>query len=323
MSNQTEQTIQAPTPIFWTEKAWEGIFWKLVSCACFASINGVVRYLSGGGSLGHEVALPSSVILFFQNIVGTLLLLPIVKMNFRQIKFTRYPKTHFLRVIAAVLGVSLWYLTLESMPIAQGVALSFTGPVFTIIGARLLLGEVVGVQRTFAIFLSMVGAFVISRPDIALSSKNAANGLIILLPLASAITLAWNKLLTRQLASKGESPELLATYLLLGMVPVSLIPALYEWATPSISHWPWLLLLGLLAVMAHVSFGKAYALAEVTFLTTFGFSKFLFSTLIGYIFFVEIPARSLWIGMSIISISVLLLAYKVSFSTIVNYLKAK
>jgi drug/metabolite transporter (DMT)-like permease len=319
MTNHSEPSaLQVSAPIFWTDKAWEGVFWKLLSCACFASINGVVRYLSGGGSLAHEVSLPTNVILFLQNIIGTLLLLPFVKASFRQIKVTQYPKIHLLRVISAVVGVSLWYLTLKKMPLAQGVALSFTGPVFTVMGARLLLGETVGTQRMFAILLSLVGAFIITRPDLAFRGDPAAGGWVIVLPLGSAIALVWNKLLTRKLAHKGESPELLAVYLLLGMAPISLIPALYEWMTPSLSHWPWLLLLGLLAATAHVSFGKAYALAEVTFLTTFGFSKFLFSTIIGYFFFLEIPSRPLWIGMVIIGVSVLLLSYKISLYSMAN-----
>lgn len=295
------------------QSAWEGAAWKIFSCACFAGINGIVRYLGGGGSLAPEIHLPTNVIMFFQNVFGTLFLLPFFLNQGQVSLLTRHINLHLIRVFSAVLGIALWYFTLKHMPIAIGVALTFTGPVFTIIGAKLLLGEKLGGQRFLAIVLSLVGAFIISRPDHALFGKGATLGLLVLLPLGSALALAWNKLLTRKLAQKGETPESLATYLLLLMAPVSLLLALPEWVTPSVSHWPWLILMGLLGAAAHISFGKAYKCAEVVFLTPFGFSKFLFSTLIGYCCFLEIPSASLWVGMLVIGISIFLLAYQIPF----------
>lgn len=289
--------------------AWEGALWKILSCACFAAINGIVRYLGGGGSLAPEVHLPTNVILFFQNVFGTLFLLPFF-LNQGQVNLvTRHFNWHLVRAFSAVLGIALWYFTLKHMPIAIGLALSFTGPVFTVIGAKILLGERVNTQRALAIVLSLLGAFIISRPDHALFNKGSTLGLLALLPLGFALALAWNKLLTRKLAQKGETPESLATYLLLLMAPISLLIALPEWVTPSLSHWPWLILMGLLGALAHISFGKAYKCAEVVFLTPFGFSKFLFSTLIGYCCFLEIPSYSLWLGILVIGMSIFLLAY--------------
>jgi len=316
--------LQSTASVLRISPLWQGVLWKLLSCACFAGINGIVRYLNGGGQSAIETPLPSSVILFFQNVFGTILLLPFVIRSSRVCdnRKTLYPQTHLMRILAAVLGVLLWYLALQRMTIAEAVALSFTGPIFTVMGARMLLGELLGKQRIWAVILSLVGAFVISRPDLVLGGNTTAGfSWAICLPLGSAIALAWNKLLTRKLANLGENPKRLALYLLLGMAPISYIPALYEWTTPSFSHWQWLVCLGVLASLAHVSFGKAYALAEVTFLTPFGFSKFIFSTLIGYGVFLEVPCRSLWLGMAIISLSIFLLMEKMSLSVIARWFR--
>lgn len=302
-------------PPLGVSSAWVGAYWKLFSCACFAGINGVVRYCSGG--TGAEIeALPVPILMFFQNLFGTLLLLPwVLKMGGIETLKTKHPFIHFVRVITAVAGVYLWYLTLQTMPLAEGVALTFTGPIFTIIGAFFLLQERLSLERLLAIILSLTGAFIISRPDIPFRGGNHPIGLAALLPLGSALVLAWNKLLTRRLATRGETPESLAIYLLILMAPVSLIPALYEWTTPTLNQWPWLILLGLLASAAHLSFAKAYKLAEVTFLTPFGFSKFLFSTLVGYIAFAELPTQwTVWLGISVIFLSIVLLAYKRPFA---------
>ena len=54
-----------------------GIFWKITSCACFAAINGVIKLLT--------VDLPVNNILFWQNFLAILFLLPffIKKPSFR------------------------------------------------------------------------------------------------------------------------------------------------------------------------------------------------------------------------------------------------
>jgi len=300
----------------WFPAEWQGAFWKVVSCACFAVINGIVRYWSGGtGEAGIEV-LPVNVMMFFQNVFGALLLLPwLMKFKLREFKI-RYPVMHLIRVVTAVGGIYLWYLSLKYMPIAEGVALSFTGPILTVIGARFFLGEKISFQRLIAIALSISGAIMISRPIFSLENSQLF-GFVALLPICSALFIAFNKLLTRQLAMLGETPTALASYLLILMIPVSLFPAVFDWITPSAHHWPWLILLGLLAASAHLSFGKAYQLAEVTFLTPFGFTKFFLSTLVGFFAFSEIPSSwSLWIGTFIIFTSILLLGYKIPLYSI-------
>lgn len=301
---QTFKSFSLPNAKF----SWTAACWQMLSCACFACINGVVRYLGGGGSLAPEIPLSPHMILFFQNIFGTLCLLPLLMNPSRHSLLPQKNYvTHFLRILSGVLGVILWYFALQQMPIAMGLALTFTGPVFTIIGSRLLLGEAIGGKRGIAILLSLMGAFIISRPDRAFASNSLNLGFAVLLPVGSAMALVVSKLLTRQLASKGETAESLATYLLLLMTPVSLLIALPEWQAPQLAHFPWLIGLGLLAACAHVSFGKAYAKAEVTALMPFGFSKFLFSSLIGYFCFLEIPTLSLIFGLIFTSFSILLL----------------
>jgi drug/metabolite transporter (DMT)-like permease len=77
----------------------------------------------------------------------------------------------------------------------------------------------------------------------------------------------------------------------------------------------------LLAALAHFSFAQAFQMADVTFLTPFGFSKFFLSALIGYLAFAELSTSlGLWLGAAIIGVSILLLSYemplkrKVAFS---------
>jgi len=297
-------------------RLFEGALWKIFSMACFAGINGVVRYLSGGAGPEEGPHLPVNVIMFFQNVIGMLFLLPwTLKSELGTLK-TAFPVLHFARVLTAVVGVYLWYLSLAVMPIAEGVALSFTGPIFTVIAAWFVLNEGLGLQRFIAIAICLVGAFFITRPDIPLLGGDHPIGIYAVFPISSAVFLAISKLATRKLATLGEKPSTLATYLLIFMTPASLLLAIFEWQTPTWTDMGWLTLLGFLAALAHLSFARAFALADVTFLTPFGFTKFLMSALVGYLAFAELSKNmGLWLGSALIAISILLISYELPFKS--------
>lgn len=289
---------------------WQGVIWKLLACLFFASINGIVRHISGG--TGQEISpLPSAVITFWQNLFGCFIILPwALKDGLKSLK-TKYPRLQTIRIAAAVLGVVLWYMSLAHMTIAEAVALGFTGPIFSVIGARLYLNERLGIIRLMGIGVGFVGAFIILRPDQALWGSEATYQWYVFLPLFSAIAIAISKLASRKLGAHGENPKVMTLTLLFFMSPCALVPALFEWTWPTFQQFLWLGLLGLFSMAAHYSTAKAYQLAEVVFLTPFGFARLLFSALIGFIAFAEIPtSHSLWIGATIIVVSSIFLSYE-------------
>ena len=280
-----------------------GLFWKLVSCFAFAGVNAVVRYLTGGAGVINK-PLPSEVIVFFQNIFGFLVLAPFMLKNGVGTFKTSWPFLHSLRIIIAVIGVISLYYAFAHMPMAQAVALQFTGPIFAVIGARIYLKEKMGFYRILGVILGLLGAFIISRPDRALIGADNSFSWLFLIPLLSALAFAGVKILNRKLSLKGESAELLTTYLLFFMVPASAIPALAKWVSPDLFSLKFLILLGLLGSLAHYSMAKALSFADVTFLTPFGFARIMFTAFLGYVLYAELPTNAnLWIGFLIIMIS--------------------
>jgi drug/metabolite transporter (DMT)-like permease len=286
---------------------WQGAIWKILACFFFAANNGVVKLLSQASAAGP--ALSSYQIAFLQNFIGFIIMLPFILPKGKQKLKIVYPSLHFYRVLTAVAGIVLWYMALSHMQMAEAVALSFTGPIFTVIGAHFYLRERIGFYRSIGIILGILGAFVITRPDRALwGGGESSLSWIVLLPLGSAIGLAAAKLFGRELGAKGESAENLTFYLLLFMAPLSLIPALAVWIMPAPEQWYWVILLGALSASAHYSTSHAYKAAEVTFLAPFGFARLMFTAAIGFVAFAEIPnSLSLWIGTGVIIIGTLCL----------------
>ena len=292
---------------------WQGAIWKILACFFFAANNGVVKLLSQASAAGP--ALSSYQIAFLQNFIGFIIMLPFILPRGKQKLKIVYPSLHFYRVLTAVAGIVLWYMALSHMQMAEAVALSFTGPIFTVIGARFYLRERIGFYRSIGIILGILGAFIITRPDRALWGGESSLSWIVLLPLGSAVGLAAAKLLGRELGTKGESAQNLTFYLLLFMAPVSLIPALALWIMPASEQWYWVILLGALSASAHYSTSHAYKVAEVTFLAPFGFARLMFTAAIGFVAFAEIPnSLSLWIWTGVIIIGTLCLTLEKKFS---------
>ncbi len=291
----------------------KGVFWKIMACFGFAAVNTFVRYLTGGAG-GVAQPLPASVVVLFQNIFGCLVMLPFVLKDGLENLKTKLPMTHAARVISAVFGIIALYTAFSKMPMAQVVALQFTGPIFTVIGARLYLKERVGVMRLLGIVIGMGGAFILTRPDKAFSGEMPlSESLIVFLPMISACLFVIAKLCARNLGARGEKPQLLALYLLFFMIPVSGAYAASEWVTPQWSQIAMLFALGACGCLAHFATAKAYTYSEVLFLTPFGFTRLILTATLGYCLFGEFPKNEgIWIAIACIITSVMVITWSES-----------
>jgi drug/metabolite transporter (DMT)-like permease len=295
--------------------AWQGALWKMLGCLFFALINVMIRGMTGGAESAWIPLTPlsSSQLAFVQNFFGSLIMLPLVwgsgKLSFK----TAFPVSHSVRIILAVIGLICWYSALRYMSLNYAVTLSFLAPVFTVIGSRYFLGEAFTPLRVIAVTCSIAGSFVLTRPDLALRE---GTGLLVdlgwaaVLPMISALAWAGHKVVSSMLAKKGESATQMTLFLLLFMAPVTLIPALYDWQPLEPSYIFALLLIAVLAIAAHMAWARAFALADVTYLTPFGFARLFFSSVLSYWLFAELPAlgEGFALGASLILVSLLVLA---------------
>ena len=283
---------------------WWGAFLKVMACVFFSITNTLIRGIS---SFHHEGGpLPFFEVAFLQNVIGMIWVAPWLTRNVFQKSFDQ-KNIHGLRVALSVLGVSFWYATLSLMPVAESVALSFTAPIFALLGARIFLRERLGGLRGLAIAVSFLGALCISQ-----AKSNTWGGFdswYVWLPLLSAAFFAGTKLTGRVLAMSGESAREMSAMLYLFMVPISLLPALWVWRTPTATELLWIVGLGTSSVFANVLLAKSYAYAEVSFLSPFGFAKFFCSLIIAYFMFHEYPKDwYTWAGFFFILVSVFLLS---------------
>lgn len=250
-----------------------GALWMLFSACSFAGVSVAVHALAGRIH-PFEIA-------FFRTLFLFIFMSPLLVRSGWSVLATRNWRMHLFRSVASVAAMMTWFSALSLMPIAEVTALTFTAPLFSTLGAGLLLGERVGVRRWGAVLVGFAGTLVILRPGVEAVAPGAAIALLAAL-LMSVIPLSIKVL------SRTDSPTTVVLLVALLSTPMSLIPALFVWTAPPPDTWPWLVAAGLFAAGVQWGMAKAYALADVTAVLPFDFSRLIFVAAAGFLMFGEV-----------------------------------
>ncbi|MBM3393598.1 MAG: DMT family transporter, partial [Betaproteobacteria bacterium] len=134
-----------------------------------------------------------------------------------------------------VFSTTLFYLSLQFMPLAQTAAISFVSPLIVTLLARPLLKEKVRTRQWVAVILGFIGVLVIIRPGGVMFQ------MISLLPVATAVCFSFYQILTRVLAGREHPYTTLFYTGLIGTV-VSSAALPFHWIMPSL--WQGVLMVG-------------------------------------------------------------------------------
>lgn len=271
----------------------QGALWMVFSCACFAAMSGVIRYLSG--------ELSPLEITFFRNFFSLVIILPwALRRGFRPLKTTKL-SLHLARAGVGLVAMFAWFSALAMMPLADAVALNFTVPLFALLVAIFLLREKVGWHRWGATLLGFSGVVVIVRPGTA--EFSLGEGLALGAAVGFALSMALIKMLSRT-----ETPSRIVFYQALIMTPLALIPTLFVWQTPSWSELAWLAGIGAIATAGHLGLARAFTVAEASAIVPVDFIRLPFVAVIAYFAFGEVPDIWTWAGAAIIIASTVYIA---------------
>ncbi len=262
-----------------------GAVFMIAAAAGFAVMMAIVRYVSRELH-PFEVA-------FFRNLFGLGLMAPWIVRVGRDSLTTRRWAMHLLRSLAGLAAMLTLFTALSLLPLAEVTALTFTAPLFTTIGAAVILGETVKARRWSATLVGFAGALIILRPGAETIRPEA------LIALAAAALMACAFLTVKSL-SRTEHPNTIVLMMGVLMTPLSLVPALFVWTPPTAHLWGWLAAMGLAATIGQVFLTRAFAAADASAVLPFDFSRLVFVAILGYVFFGERPDVWTWAGAGVI-----------------------
>ena len=274
-----------------------GILMVALSTVGFSAMHALVRYVSD--------ELDPIQISFFRNAFGFVVFAPWLMKYGLGVMHTDRLGMHGLRAVLNVLAMFAYFTALSITPLAQVTALGFTAPIFAALLSMVLLGERFRMRRWAALIIGFGGTLVILRPGF--QTIDLGSVLVLISAVLWGITMIVIKVLART-----ESSMTITGYMNLLLTVLSLGPALYVWQTPEPGTWIWLLLIGILGTLAQVALAQALKEADAGVVMPFDFLKLLWISILGFVFFAEVPDIFIWLGGAIVFASTTYLAYRES-----------
>jgi len=186
------------------------------------------------------------------------------------------------RGVCVIAGAFLFVSGLRHLPLADAIAISFTGPLFVTAMAPYALGEKVGWRRRGAVLAGFLGVLIMARPG------GGALQWAVLLPLGAALCGGVRDLITRRIARSETTVAILfVTTSLVALAGLATAP--FGWAP---LHLPdlWVFAAsGVLVAGAHYLMIEAFRHAEAALVAPFKYTTMVWAVLFGYLFFGELP----------------------------------
>ncbi len=183
---------------------------------------------------------------------------------------------HFWRNLVHFTAQNLWFWSLTVIPLAQVFALEFTSPIWVILLSPLFLGERLTRAKVFAAGLGFAGILIVARPDLT----NLSPG--VLAAAGSALGFAATSILTKRL-TRGEAIITILFWLTAFQAIFGLLAAGHDGqvAWPTAQTLPWLVLIGICGVLAHLSLTTALTLAPASFVMPIDFVRLPLIAVVG------------------------------------------
>ncbi len=282
-----------------------GIVLILLAMMVFSVQDGIMKHIYSFVSL-YEVYLVRTVVSF----ILILLFLIITK---KPIVFkSKYPILTFCRVILFFFGFSSFYISLTVLPLGTATALFFVTPFLITMFAHFFLKEEIGPRRWSAIAVGFIGVYITLNPDFSNFDY------LSLLPILCAFCYSLSMIIIKKTSDKDSVYTQTFTFYI-GAIIFSIIfyfiigdgqfntsvhPSsqfiFREWFIDLDNSILFMITTGITATAAFLLLFKAYSIASPAVVSPFEYSILLWSPLIGWYYFDEIPTSNTVIGILII-----------------------
>jgi drug/metabolite transporter (DMT)-like permease len=215
---------------------------------------------------------------------------------------TRRPGLQLLRSMFQVASTAFFFLAIQWLPLPTAFAIILVQPLLLTALSVPFLGERVGPRRWTAVALGFIGALIVVRPGPTMDWSA-------ILALGTAFSSAGYQIVTRRVAAiDSPAASLFYTAAFGAAVASAIVP--FEWRTPPLADWPFLVAIGLMAGLGHLLLIEAFARAPASILAPFTYSQLVWATLLGFLVFGDVPDAPTLIGATIIVGSGLYVFYR-------------
>ena len=237
--------------------------------------------------------LPAMEILFFRSAVGFLFVLPVFWRDPFEPLRTKRLGMHFTRGTIGAIGNICFFWTITHMLLADAMALQFSRPLFMIPLAIVLLHEHVSGQRIGVAVIGFFGIMLYARPFTGGFDGAALIGAL------GAIAGGLVVIGIKRLATT-EPTRVIMFYYAFWSAAYAAVPTVFQWVTPDWWQLALLVLVGFLGIAGQGMITHGLTQGDATVLVPLDYSRIVYSAILGYLLFSEVPGPLSFAGMGLI-----------------------
>lgn len=278
------------------KKQYKGIFYIILSAFCFSLMDMFVR-MSGD--------LPSIQKSFFRNIVAAVLGCILVlkeKDSFQWKKGSG--KYLILRSLFGTLGILCNFYAIDHLALADASMLNKMSPFFVVIFSFLFLKEKVTAAQILLVVGAFGGSLFVVKPTVSnLDLVPSLIGLLGGLGAGAAYTMV------RKLGTIGVKGPFIVFFFSTFSCVITLPWLIFDYHSMTVAQVAILLLAGLCAAGGQFAITAAYCYAPASEISIYDYTKVIFSMILGFVMFQQIPDFYSWIGYLVICLMAVLMFF--------------
>ncbi|PIP00743.1 DMT family transporter [Pleomorphomonas carboxyditropha] len=268
-----------------------GVLFKLASTIAFAFMLTLIKLVSG--------RVPSGEVLFFRSFFGIIpVLVYLVALGvFPASLRTAKPLGHVRRSVVGTVSMFCWFTAVAYLPLPDATAISYSGPLFGVCCAALVLHERVRAFRWAAVGIGFLGVMIVLSEQVGGFDTGLHGGRAIgaACALASAVLGAIAAVTVRELTATETTGAIVFYFLACGSV-FSFVTLPFGWVIPSFADAIMLIFAGLFGGIGQVLMTQSYRLAEASVIAPLDYINMVWIVILSYLVFGDVPTAIVLAG---------------------------
>lgn len=278
------------------KKQYKGILYIVLSALCFALMNMFVR-MSGD--------LPSIQKSFFRNFVAAVFACVLLIQSRTPFRCkAENLKYMLLRSVFGTIGILCNFYAVDHLVLSDASMLNKMSPFFAVLFSFLILKERVSLIQGVLVAGAFLGSMFVVKPTF--SNMDLFPSMI---GLMGGICAGAAYTMVRRLGERGEKGTVIVLFFSTFSCLVTLPWLIFDYHPMTVKQTAILLLAGLSAAGGQFAITAAYCYAPAREISVYDYSQIIFSAILGFVVFSQLPDILSWVGYGIICLMAVLMFF--------------
>ena len=265
-----------------------GIIYVLIGIFMLSIMDAVAKWLVGADYPVEQIlALRGSMTLAF------MLLWAHFSGGIRNRLATNRFKDHAFRGVLGYAAPFCFFSALKTLPLADATIIFFAAPFIMTALSVPLFKESVNLQRWLAVIIGVIGVLIVIQPGASSFQPMS------LLAFAGCVSYSLASLQSRWLGTT-ESTFAIVFYFNLMITLISILFVPFSWVPINMTDLGIVGIMAILGFAGHIYMTRAFNTGQIAVIVPFEYSALIWSVLLGYLFWNELPEKHVWLGAAII-----------------------